>query len=114
MAIQLHWYARGRVIEIEIDGAYTLDDVRLLDAGIALYLNAAQHDRVHVIIDGQLMPHCMLLNTLHHAKIGWVVERSTQHSPFGKTHRFYNAPNTQEALLVIANLESQAPAAFVL
>lgn len=114
MAIQLHWYAQGRVVEIEIDGAYTPDDVRLLDAGLTLYLNVTPYDRIHCILDGQLTPHCMLLNVLHHAKIGWVVERSAHHSPFGKTHRFYNAPSTQEALLVIANLESQAPTASML
>ncbi len=115
MAVELRWHTQGRVIEIiVVDGHCTAEDVRLLDVGIALYLNVAPHDRVHLIVDSQLMPHCALLQTLHDAKIGWVVERGAQRSPFGRTHRFYNAPNTQEALLMIANLESQAPTAFTL
>lgn len=106
MGIQIHWYAQGQVIELEVDGMYEVKDVHLLDFGLQMYLNTTSHEVIHFIIDGQLIPYCMLIDSLRHEKTGWVVERSETHSPFGRVHRFQHASSTQGALMLLASLST--------
>lgn len=114
MAIQLNWYARGRVVSVEQVDETATDDLLTLDFGLNLYLDVSPNAKVHFILDHGIAPYVHLLSCLDHPKCGWVVigdEHSAAPYKGQDGMRYQVTPRSQDALGFLKSVDESLTAA---